>query len=217
MADSFLVDLLASRPEAELLELREKAVAKLSRDQVELEQIEEALAKQARRAGRQSGAVGRRSGNTRGRVLDVVTRSARPVSPSEVIAVLEDEDVPTPSRGAIHNMLADLSRKGRSAGTRGFTSLQTRAPPRMATALVSQRMRRRRCCLQRRLRREARFRGPELPTRMRGRRYAGPVFVLRSILPFLQHRVQVSLSYNVIGIPIHDVVDGIYRINSSDC
>jgi hypothetical protein len=106
---TMVVDLLAARPEDELREMLDKAAAQLRRLEVEVEQLEEALARQVRRSARAGGSA---RSDTRQRVLETIRDHGGPMSPSQVIAALNAQDAPTPKSGAIHNMMGRLVREG---------------------------------------------------------------------------------------------------------
>lgn len=106
---TLLVDLLAARPEHELRKMRDKAAAQVKRLEVEIEQLDEALARQARRSARASGTA---RSDTRQRVLDVIRDHGEPMTPSQVIAALNAQGTPTPKSGAIHNMMGRLVHEG---------------------------------------------------------------------------------------------------------
>jgi hypothetical protein len=149
MGTSLVVDLLAQRPEAELRAKREEAELTVQRLQVEIQQLDEALARVARRAGRT--AQGGLKTDTRRRVLQIVGDHGGPVSPAEVIEQLHAQDLPTPKNGAIHNMIGRLARdgvlarvgdglydlpgrNGANGAASGLSEIDAHEPPSTATA-----------------------------------------------------------------------------------
>jgi hypothetical protein len=111
----YIVSLLAQRPESELREIREKARAEVARLHVEIEQIEQALAKQAQHQARRSARPNRRkstSGGTRERVLTVVGAATEDTtSPAQIVAAVRAQGV-TVSSAAIRNMIRRLVDEG---------------------------------------------------------------------------------------------------------
>jgi hypothetical protein len=106
----YVVSLLAERPEYELRTIHEEARAEVRRLQVEIEQIEQALAKQAQRQARRAPRPSRRktaSGGTRERVLQAVRNADDTISAAEVIATLHAGGSSVTS-GAIRNMIRRL-------------------------------------------------------------------------------------------------------------
>jgi hypothetical protein len=102
-SDSQIVDLLAALPTEELETLRNKTKSTRDRADVELQQIEEALA-------RRSPVASRALGSTRKRVLAFIAQRG-PARPADVHAGLREEGG-APSGGAIHNMLGRLVKEG---------------------------------------------------------------------------------------------------------
>lgn len=89
----------------------------MDRLRVELQQVEDALARQARRPARSqrsSGQMDGKAGNTRQRIVAVLHDASEPMTPSEILAALK-RDGPERSRGAVHNMLARLVDSGQIA------------------------------------------------------------------------------------------------------
>jgi len=111
MPTSLVVDLLAQQPEEELLALRAEAERAVQRLQVEIEQIDEALARVGRRRTARDSQGGPKT-STRRRVMDVIGEGGRAMSPAEVIEALNAQNLPTPKSGAIHNMIGRLAREG---------------------------------------------------------------------------------------------------------
>lgn len=111
----YVAALLAERPAHELLESRAKAQAELARLTVEVEQIDQALAKQAQQQARRPGTRGRRkgaSGGTRERVIQVVRAApGDTISPAQIIAAMR-ADGSSVSSGAIRNMIRRLVEEG---------------------------------------------------------------------------------------------------------
>lgn len=112
---SLVVTLLAERPEDELRDLRKKAQMELARVQVEVEQIDEALARKRRGSGARQGRRprGTRSGNTV-KLVENVFRSQpeTEMSPSEVMGRLEDLGTPPSSTSAVYNAVRRLQERG---------------------------------------------------------------------------------------------------------
>jgi hypothetical protein len=106
----YVVSLLAERPEDELRAIHEKARAEVARLQVEIDQIEQALAKQAQQQARRSPRPSRRktaSGGTRERVLEAVRGADDTISAAQIIAALRESGSSVTS-GAIRNMVRRL-------------------------------------------------------------------------------------------------------------
>ena len=114
---------LAATPETDLREMQSRYEAEranlhasLSRVDVELAQITEALELKARRAAPKTAHRGTRRPNkpgaTQKRILDAVARLPQPVSPAEIIAEMETV-APAGNRGTIHNAIARLVKTGR--------------------------------------------------------------------------------------------------------
>lgn len=107
----YVVSLLSERPEDELRTIREKASAEVARLQVEIDQIDQALAKKAQQATRRSPRTSRRasaSGGTRELVLNAVgAAGSGTVSPAQIIASLRGAGSSV-SAGAIRNMIRRL-------------------------------------------------------------------------------------------------------------
>lgn len=101
-----VVDVLAARPEHELRALREQTAAQLKRLEVELEQLDDALARQTRRSGRASG--GGRS-HTRERVLEVLEEAPGPLMPKHILAAMGEA---APRREALYNTLSRMVSDG---------------------------------------------------------------------------------------------------------
>jgi Ferric uptake regulator family len=120
MAHSLIVDLLAERPERDLRELREQAVAVRQRVSVEIEQIDEALAKQGRkrpsRAARPSPSPSPSrpspapAGATRQRILRII-RDEGQTSPAEIVALSKQQGKPL-GKSSVYNMLKALTDTG---------------------------------------------------------------------------------------------------------
>lgn len=119
---SAIVAHLAAMPEPELRAMQSKSEAErttvqqtLSRVEVELAQIAEALELKARRSSPKSAhRTARRPdkpGATQKRILDAVARLPQPVSPAEIIAEMESHGV-SGNRGTIHNAIARLLKTG---------------------------------------------------------------------------------------------------------
>jgi hypothetical protein len=95
-----VVDLLAEQPEEALRAMRERAAVELARLSVEVRQIDEAIAKKARKS--------RASGSkrlTREQVLDAVIRADRPVTAAEVYELLSAEGVATTPNSVRNHLL----------------------------------------------------------------------------------------------------------------
>lgn len=111
----YVVSLLAQRPEHELREIREKAHAEVARLQVEIDQIEQAIAKQAQQAARRAPRSSRRasaSGGTRELVLNAVGQAdGDTISPAQIIAALRAAGSSV-TAGAIRNMIRRLVDEG---------------------------------------------------------------------------------------------------------
>lgn len=111
---SLIVDLLAERPTHELERMREQARETASRLQVEMDQIEEALAKQARsKQVRRPSRQGTGSGSTgaKAKILEMLSTSAQPLSPAEIERGLAGAGIKT-TRGAIHTALGRAMKAG---------------------------------------------------------------------------------------------------------
>jgi hypothetical protein len=111
MTHSLIVELLAERPESDLRDLRARYIAQRQRVDVEIEQIDEALTKQAKRRGgkasaRQNGS--RPVGSTRELILGALREKGRS-SPAELRAGFEQEGR---SAKSIYNMLRTLTLEG---------------------------------------------------------------------------------------------------------
>jgi hypothetical protein len=106
---SSLVDLLAQRPEQELVELRETAIAVRERAVVEIAVYDEALAKQNRKRGSKVRNT-MELGTTRERVLRAIKKLGQ-ASPADIVAASADEGRALP-KGSVYNMLATLVEKG---------------------------------------------------------------------------------------------------------
>jgi hypothetical protein len=117
MAGSPIVSMLSQRPAPELEGMRDKMQTDISRLQadidrlhVEMGQIEDALALQARRDARKSrGTLHRDSAGAR--ILAVLSEHAEPLAPAAIIAQLEQAD-DAPTRGTVHTTLGRLVTKG---------------------------------------------------------------------------------------------------------
>ena len=112
----YVVSLLAQRPEHELREIHQKAHAEVERLKLEIELIEQAIAKQAQQAARRAPRPSRRrasaSGGTRERVLNAVgAGNGDTVSPAQIIAALRS-DGSSVTAGAIRNMIRRLVDEG---------------------------------------------------------------------------------------------------------
>jgi hypothetical protein len=106
-----VVDLLAEQPEPVLIQMRDNFKADLARLRVEIEQVEQALTKKARRGGRTPGgrAAGEsRKGLTRWQVFQVVKDEGRPMSPSEVRDVLHVQGLTHVTTAQVRNHLTRL-------------------------------------------------------------------------------------------------------------
>lgn len=110
MAHSSIVDLLAQRSEQELQQLREQAVAQQERLQVEIVQLDEALAKQNRKRASRPSSRGATGGTTRERVLRAISK-LETASPSDIVVHSAKEGRPLP-KGSVYNMLRTLLDKG---------------------------------------------------------------------------------------------------------
>ncbi len=116
-----LSSLLAERPEAELRKMladaqtnRARLEAEIARVGVEVDLIEEALAKQARRSLRSAsrGMRSTRRGGTRDMVLDAFAETASaPTTPARVVQTVQAEGA-TVTAGAIRNMIGRLVEEG---------------------------------------------------------------------------------------------------------
>jgi len=111
----YVVSLLAERPEHELREIRGKARADVDRLLVEIDLMDQALAKQAQQAARRTPRSTRRasaSGGTREMVLNTLgAAGGDTTSPAQVIAALR-EGGSTVKSGAIRNMIRRLVDEG---------------------------------------------------------------------------------------------------------
>lgn len=111
----YVVSLLAERPEYELREIRGQARAEVDRLLVEIDQIDQALAKQAQQAARRTPRSTRRasaSGGTREMVLNALGAAGDDTtSPAQVIAALRNGGS-TVQSGAIRNMIRRLVDEG---------------------------------------------------------------------------------------------------------
>lgn len=111
MTPSLIVELLAERPEADLKRLRDRYIAQKRRIDVEIEQVDEALAKQSRRRGSRTAARANGSyapGSTRELVLKAL-RERGASTPAEIRAGFEQEGR---SAKSVYNMLKTLMDKG---------------------------------------------------------------------------------------------------------
>jgi hypothetical protein len=99
-----VADLLAARPEHELRELLDKTAAQLKRLEVEIEQLQDALARQARRSGR--GRAGGGRSNIRERVFEILERAPGPLTPKQILAAMGED---TPRREALYNTLSRMA------------------------------------------------------------------------------------------------------------
>ncbi len=111
----YVVLLLAERPEHELREIHAKARAEAAQLQVEIEQIEQALAWQAQQQARPPARPSRRngaSGGTRDRVVHAIgAADDDTISPAQIIAALRAGGSPV-TAGAIRNMIRRLVDEG---------------------------------------------------------------------------------------------------------
>jgi hypothetical protein len=100
---SLVVTLLSERSPAELESIRDKAQADLARLMVELEQVEAALALQAKAAKSQRSYATHRpagkAGSSRNRVLKIVAASDGPISPSQIRHAMAEQGGRTLSGG----------------------------------------------------------------------------------------------------------------------
>jgi hypothetical protein len=111
VSQSLIVDLLAERPERDLRALREQAVAQRQRIDVEIAQVDEALAKQGRRRGGKSAPRSSSPpGTTRQRVIQALREKGQ-ASPAEIVAHTAQRGQPI-RPGSIYNMLKALMEKG---------------------------------------------------------------------------------------------------------
>jgi hypothetical protein len=109
MTTSLAVTSLAQLPPAELAADREKKRADLARLTVEVEQVEAALAIQARAAKPHKTRSGRQSkpGSSRKRVLDIVGSSDGPVSPAQIKHAMAEHGK-TLSGGGLYQLIKRL-------------------------------------------------------------------------------------------------------------
>lgn len=99
-----VTDLLAEQPEEALLRMREAAKEQLDRLTVEIQMIDQALARKSRR-----GSPGGRL--TRQQVYDVVAQAGRPVKPAEVHQLIVEAGV-NASANSVRNHLARMHEDG---------------------------------------------------------------------------------------------------------
>lgn len=111
MTTSLAVTSLAQRPPTELATDREKKQADLARLTVELEQIDAAMALQARAGKPQRARSGRKQGNSRKRVLDIVGASDEPVSPAQIKHAMAEQGK-TLSGGGLYQLIKRLVEDG---------------------------------------------------------------------------------------------------------
>jgi hypothetical protein len=90
---------------------REKARTDLARLTVELEQVEAALALQARAAKPHRSRSGRKQGNTRKRVLDIVASGDGPMSPAQIRQVMTEQGKAL-SGGGLYTLIKRLVDEG---------------------------------------------------------------------------------------------------------
>lgn len=112
---SLIVTLLSERAPAELESIREKAQADLARLTVELEQVEAALALQARAARGQRFQGHRpagKAGSTRNRVLKIVGASDGPISPAEIKRAMAEQGGRQLAGGSLYSMIKRLTEAG---------------------------------------------------------------------------------------------------------
>lgn len=110
MPPKSVIDLLRDQPEETLVAMRDSLQADLSRIQVELRQIEEALSRRGRRGGKRLGRppLGDNvTSVTRQELLAFVGELGHPVTPAEVIRAYSDRGV-TVSANSIRNSLHRL-------------------------------------------------------------------------------------------------------------
>lgn len=113
-----VVDLLAEQQEPVLLQMRDSFRSDLARIQVELQQVEQALAKKARRGGRTP--TGDRSDGdgsrrlTRWQVFEVLQAQGRPMSPAEVKEALVAQGHTGLNTAQVRNHLTRLADKNKT-------------------------------------------------------------------------------------------------------
>jgi hypothetical protein len=133
MTSSLIVSLLSERPTDELTRARDKMRAEVARLTVELEQVEEALARAARKGGKTPKRTAK-AGTARAQVLDYFRRNDRPLSPAEVYGALRLEGF-AGSKSAIYNAFGKLHADGEIAKVNdGQYVLASRLAIRNATA-----------------------------------------------------------------------------------
>lgn len=95
--------------------MRSKLETVHARIGLELEQVSEALGRQARRSGARStqrgGRPTARPGSTQRRILDAVEQLGGGVTPADIISEMADHG-PTPTRGSIHTTIGRLLKMG---------------------------------------------------------------------------------------------------------
>jgi hypothetical protein len=111
MTTSLAVQSLAKLSPAELESTREKARTDLARLTVEVEQIDAALALQARASRPHRSRSGRKQGNTRKRVLDIVGSSAEPMSPAQIKQIMTEQGKAL-SGGGLYTLIRRLVDEG---------------------------------------------------------------------------------------------------------
>lgn len=113
MTPRSVIDLLRDQPEETLLAMRSAIQEELARLQVELGQVDTALARRPRRSARPvkatvyGGSNGRRAVLTRQMLFEFVKELGRPVSPPEVMRAYAERGV-TVSSNSVRNSLARL-------------------------------------------------------------------------------------------------------------
>ncbi len=111
MTTSLAVASLAKQSPVELANDREKKQAALARLTVEIEQVDAAIALQAREAKPPRTRSGRKQGNSRKRVLDIVASSDGPVSPAQIKHAMAEHGK-TLSGGGLYQLIKRLVEDG---------------------------------------------------------------------------------------------------------
>lgn len=107
--ENSIISVLAQLPREELEKLRTRAETDYRRIGVELEQLDAALAQQARRDGR---GLGRGpGGETRQLVLKAVASFSEPSTPAQVVDAVKASGALV-SKGAVRNMVQRLTKEG---------------------------------------------------------------------------------------------------------
>jgi hypothetical protein len=100
-----VVDLLAEQSEEALKQMRESVQAELARLTVEIQQIDQALAKKSRRSRTGGGKL------SRDQVVELVVRAGRPLTPAEVRDLVAEQGI-TASLNAVRNHLLRAEHDG---------------------------------------------------------------------------------------------------------